>query len=601
MADCSSSISFSARDDAPGRKKGSPRIKRQRKEPPSQPIAAKFALVIRKQPTYVFSNETIEIEFSIERLDRRNESTAAEIPTALEIHTSTTSVAVTLDVQNEPRLTPTQQTDRVVAQLQTQTTEVRSFCFRLETDHPSIVQPVTSHEISIVRAKLQASSDSWSSIWYKDEGGRDKCMEVSVTAQQADGSPATASDPLQIQLCYAGNAAIPVTNQDILRVIGSARKLTLDRNGQAKIHFRIDDVSKNHQNQDFVLQIGHSDMAPCVSPAVTIRSKRNKKRQSSQQLEASATMPAMLPTTGPARGNVNQEQLRDALHGVFQWTDDVVRGIYAYQWSLVGYHRHPDGTENLSQPLYNMQNPNTFITRILATYNESTRRQLQQLQDHFGGSGVSMLPMGSGMPMDAVYHFGQPTAGIHHPPHPFAPPMRRDRGDYYDHYGSAAAGREAQDAQPPYAAAGGGTSGASSFEREFLRDNHDSLVDALEDESDSVEFVVVQLQKSSLTSEPLGYPAYSEGRDLLGFFQLSEPSRPFRPIRSSGSVSQQSRSNNNDPYVFGDAERQDATALLQRALSGQHAQPPVYCRRNYGGSLARMVDAASVAAYRQNL
>ena len=80
-------------------------------------------------------------------------------------------------------------------------------------------------------------------------------------------------------------SARPVNNQKILKLM-SHTKLFINRNGRASIPFRIEEVSSNHQRQKFKICVApdtnkfplHGDIAASYSSAVTVRSKKPKKK-----------------------------------------------------------------------------------------------------------------------------------------------------------------------------------------------------------------------------------------------------------------------------------------------------------------------------------
>jgi hypothetical protein len=275
--------------------------------------------------------------------------------------------------------------------------------------------------INIVNYKIRVTmDDDWEPIWYKDEGGRDKSMEVFVAIYDKEGQIKTGEQiPLQPKLCYKADDGPPngVANQDVLRTLGSA-KIFIDKDtGRARIRFRVEDVSKNHQGQDFVLQVGPDssskgfrDVAPAYTPAVNVRSKRNKRsrnpnlpRLKDPSGDGRSASPAMSrPRLGyggdqdasPSQRDVSFQgqdagRLREAMKGVISWADEVVNGLYPLQWQIVGYGQHPDGTPDYTRPYHNMPNPNGPINRILSMYSEQVRDNLRVLLDAVEQAGSS--------------------------------------------------------------------------------------------------------------------------------------------------------------------------------------------------------------------
>jgi hypothetical protein len=248
--------------------------------------------------------------------------------------------------------------------------------------------------------------EEWESVWYKDEGGRDKSMEIFASIYDKEGQLKTGEQiPLLPVLCYQVENGPPVrvANQDILRTLGS-NKIVLDKDtGRARIRFRVEDVSKNHQGQDFVLEIapepktkGFKDVAPAYTPAVNVRSKRNKRsrnnssRGSVKDLAERSSPVAARPRLAYVTEHRHQERemsfdgqdsnrLREAMKSVISWADEVVNGLYPLQWQVLGYAQHPDGTADYSRPYHNMPNPNGPISRILSMYSDQVRDNLRVL------------------------------------------------------------------------------------------------------------------------------------------------------------------------------------------------------------------------------
>ena len=127
-------------------------------------------------------------------------------------------------------------------------------------------------------------------VWYKDEGGREKCILLNISLE--DGSGSKIKDrPVQLKclLRYA-ESGMPVTNQNVLRIWTDShdKKPSIKLyKGSLAIKARVEDVSKNHQGQSFKIEVladidespTDCDVAPVLSRAVNVRSKRNKRRK----------------------------------------------------------------------------------------------------------------------------------------------------------------------------------------------------------------------------------------------------------------------------------------------------------------------------------
>eukprot|EP00550_Attheya_septentrionalis_P005488 CAMPEP_0198296388 /NCGR_PEP_ID=MMETSP1449-20131203/32261_1 /TAXON_ID=420275 /ORGANISM="Attheya septentrionalis, Strain CCMP2084" /LENGTH=770 /DNA_ID=CAMNT_0043996991 /DNA_START=353 /DNA_END=2665 /DNA_ORIENTATION=+ len=274
------------------------------------------------------------------------------------------------------------------------------------------VVPIFTETMKVVQYKIFIPpSMEWETIWYKDEGGRDKAIQVLAELQGRDGTLVTGRRvPIQLTLVYETDhrAPLKVLKQDILRSLGAPRQCIDQATGQTVVRFRVDDVSKNHQGQNFVLEVAPADglderfpdIGPGYTPPVNIRSKRNKRHRSSgtpKPTTPSATA-EFQPNPGPPElyprsvGNKSHSQhqeglrgvsdvgkLREAMKGVISWTEEVVNGLHPLQWQHIGYAQFPDGSADYSRPNYSMSNPNACISKILSMYSETTRDQLQDL------------------------------------------------------------------------------------------------------------------------------------------------------------------------------------------------------------------------------
>lgn len=302
-----------------------------------------------------------------------------------------------------------------------------------------VVKGVSTRPTQLVNYKIRATvEDDWDSVWYKDEGGRDKSMEVFVAIYDKDGQLKTGENiPLNPILCYKVDKEAPeskVANQDILRTLGSAN-IVLDKDtGRTRLRFRVEDVSKNHQGQDFILKIApdtrskrYKDIASAYTPAVNIRSKRNKRsrggstRQSSGKSgnenagrssdSPSATRQRLSGAfgaggqetlrTGPGGQNLSLNpadvnRLQEAMRGIIGWADEVVNGLYPLQWQVLGYQQHQDGTPDYNRPYHNMPNPNGPISRILSAYTDQVRGHLRVLLNAVEEAQASSITAGGG-------------------------------------------------------------------------------------------------------------------------------------------------------------------------------------------------------------
>ena len=434
-------------------------------------------LVIRKQPpTYVYSNETFDVEIALDIHKNPMPSSmgSGEIRIVATLHDTKTgracgeeTILITdpSDVVINPSTagSSTKACAKVRCMIRRDLQIRRDIGVAVElrfTHAPSnsdmnavVINGVATNPIHLVNYKIRLNMDEdWGKVWYKDEGGRDKSMELFASIYDKDGQLRTGEQiPLLPLLCYdTGDQPVRVNNQDILRTLGSS-KIVVDKDtGKAKIRFRVEDVSKNHQGQDFKLEVGpdpkskiFKDVAVAYTPPVNVRSKRNK-RQRKEPGSGRASERRSSPTvTGQSRrssfegegsdgglGGSDTVRLREAIKGVLGWTDVVVNGLYPLQWQVLGYQQHADGTPDYNRPYHNMPNPNPCISRILSMYSESVRDDLRVL-------------------LDAIERAEAPRQGeasYAYPPLTMAPVVPREAEDPYSAMGITPSGLHPQGA-----------------------------------------------------------------------------------------------------------------------------------------------------------
>ncbi|TMW64808.1 hypothetical protein Poli38472_008975 [Pythium oligandrum] len=117
--------------------------------------------------------------------------------------------------------------------------------------------------------------------WYKDQFGRKATFDVQVQRVSRGCGGCREQRHLNVQLLYESGKV--VENQNILRV---ASGLCLNKDDVSVLAIRIMEVSKNHQNQKFRLQISlpgcahkavPSTGAAAITNAVLVLSKKNKR------------------------------------------------------------------------------------------------------------------------------------------------------------------------------------------------------------------------------------------------------------------------------------------------------------------------------------
>lgn len=255
----------------------------------------------------------------------------------------------------------------------------------------------------------------WDETWYKDEGGREKCIELSVKLVDYENKLVTDRRmPLRVTLLYA-DSLIQVTNQDILKVFGTTSDHLASsnggevavENGVADVKLRIEDVSKNHQGQNFRIKIAPDtlnsptdcDVSHGLSRAVTVRSKRNKRRNNHAAVGSSGTR--LPPELGPQRQHLSpgvettganlhsthvtrsiqsandrrlltaegsSENCRVVLHAAMEWINQALEDLRHMEWQRVGYEQLADGSADTTRPLHVISNPNDRIAALMHAY-----------------------------------------------------------------------------------------------------------------------------------------------------------------------------------------------------------------------------------------
>ncbi|CCI48321.1 unnamed protein product [Albugo candida] len=275
--------------------------------------------------------------------------------------------------------------------------------------HNADFESAISPPICVVKEKLVISHEP-PELWFKDEGGREKCMQIKIKLQAAPGRKCeNRIIPLDIQLYYESGER--VSSQRILRLFPDLQPNMVS--GSTVISFRIDDVSKNHQGQSFMLLIGPDvndhpnmfrDIAPVKSTPIAIRSKRNKRRLLTQANGAVKNLSARfhprsqkslimiqksMPynTSFPQNRPESDEHLnhrpkeaqpaRLSKNAAFSSVDanphQQNSSDSSVEWSIIGYQVYPNGNMNCERPIYRCNHCHRLI--------DSDRRKAQALAD----------------------------------------------------------------------------------------------------------------------------------------------------------------------------------------------------------------------------
>ena len=518
-----------------------------------------YLSITSQPPSHVFPDEIFEIAFGLEsyRVSPAN-SPPSNIKITVGLDSDPTA-NLTLSVIEEPRLSLLRKTGKTKCSIQcSQPIGKSRVSAKLRFSGTGVVGCSTP-AITLVRAKLSVTvGNDWTDIWYKDEGGRDKSIETIVSARDSQDNILHEPIQLEIRLCYDAKGTPTVANQEILKRMGAAdRGIQIDpETGKAKIRFRVEDVSKNHQGQNFVLKVyaaktaGNNNIGPAVTPPINVRSKRNKKQRTtgargSMQEMVHGERGTPIPSSSINVSYLSNEQIRDAVQDVIRWSEEVVNGMYHIQWRVMGYASNADGSVDYSRPYHNMQNPNPVVERLLALYNQSTRENIRYLQQRLievpsspndpypavRSSAIATSHTGMLPPSAMPPHTTPEMMGVNAPRGPYSMPgmpvhsPRYAEGSVAQHYQQPSHPRseyytphlpakapppqppthhERMDPLPAHPEGGGGDSAVSSMDRES-----------------EVEYVLARQYKSLRTGERLGFPAYSMERELLGFYRDS--------------------------------------------------------------------------------
>uniref|UniRef100_A0A7S2RMX5 Uncharacterized protein n=1 Tax=Mucochytrium quahogii TaxID=96639 RepID=A0A7S2RMX5_9STRA len=199
----------------------------------------------------------------------------------------------------------------------------RKFCFVVKRQPgprgllPRDVNPVMTRAMLVINSQIKVLNEV-PSVWYKDQGGRDKCIDIDLELRGPNGLQLGREVPLKAVLLYEDFQR--VINQDILQP-SPTTTMVIGKTGKAQIRLRIEDVSKNHQSKSFRIRVEpdtsktpiHFDKSPDMTGPILVRSKLNR-RQKMKLLEQSRAEqggkvenlpsgvsaplgPAMMPTT----------------------------------------------------------------------------------------------------------------------------------------------------------------------------------------------------------------------------------------------------------------------------------------------------------------
>ena len=156
-----------------------------------------------------------------------------------------------------------------------------------------LINNYASAPLTVVQHRLVVTSPGpQDALWYKDEGGRENWIVVSGVLRDANDCVVKNKEfPLTISIGYA-HSFETLEDQTILRLQNNLN--LVDAQGHFEFRYRIEDVSKNHKKQSFVLFVRpgsapmFNDVAPGVTDPLNVKSKRNKRPKKGNDLNNSA-------------------------------------------------------------------------------------------------------------------------------------------------------------------------------------------------------------------------------------------------------------------------------------------------------------------------
>ena len=229
--------------------------------------------------------------------------------------------------------------------------------------------PAVTEPISVIKYKLNVTN-KLPKQFFKDQGGRDKSMHLKVQLTDGQGKCVRLQRrmPLAVLLCYEKELQ-PVLNQaKILNLMGKSTP-HIGTNGESEIVFRIEEVSRNHQRNNFVLCIA-PDVQRCplnrnvlkvYSSGVKILSKPWGTGVRKRARKMQYFQPGISPQIGKCmedalaaskRPRVAPSDSKQAIDNMIKWstyTCDVLRSM---QCQPIGYELNSDGSPNVDLKIY---------------------------------------------------------------------------------------------------------------------------------------------------------------------------------------------------------------------------------------------------------
>ena len=211
------------------------------------------------------------------------------------------------------------------------------------------VEVGATEAIEVVRQKLVMETEDWPKLFYKDQGGRDKCLHLPVSLVDATGSVVTGRE-VELKCTAQYESGVAVENQDVLEVHATSQNSIDPKTGRAEVKVRLNQVSRLHQNQDFQIKVGadpknhdERDIASTMSPSVKVLSKptidkskkKRKETATSISMKADDGMMEGLSPTGPESIGGT---LEDSMRSVLDWIDMTLSTLQNTEAQMLELH-----------------------------------------------------------------------------------------------------------------------------------------------------------------------------------------------------------------------------------------------------------------------
>lgn len=220
---------------------------------------------------------------------------------------------------------------------------------------------------------VKTSGRALEPLWYKDEGGKQNTLDMSVVVKCISTGEPCADVRLTALLVYEN--MVPVSNQDIMRLIDGT-SLETNAAGVAVVKTRITEVSHRHQGQRFRILISPdirrapmtADIAPAASEPILVLSKRKTKVTKSGTEGRPDSSFSLMRRDSPAHSMSRQssaastgwssEPLSSATNGgemdaaLESWLGEAVRLVNELQWQRMGFEADEGGRPDMRRPIF---------------------------------------------------------------------------------------------------------------------------------------------------------------------------------------------------------------------------------------------------------